>query len=476
MLATWRPYGCADSSRSSREAARSTRSTGDTVTDVLERLEEHVRRARGLDPRRARRAAAPHQRLRQRRAGRARLAGRGRRQDRDPARHLGRLDAPAMTELLVGTRKGLFVLDGDGDEPFAITTRAFVGDPVDYAMREPATGRRVRRGHVAVLGPADLVHRRPRRAASGRRRTGVAPAARRRRGAQAHLGDRRQRRRLAAVGRRRPRRAVREPRRRRELGAQPRALRAPDAAALEAGLGRPVGALDRAVAGRPATASRSRSPPPASGSPTTAARPGATATRGSSPTTCPSRRAAPRSTSACTTSSARPRAPERLFMQFHGGVYRSDDAGESWIDIADGPAVGLRLPGRRRPRPIPTARTSSRSRRPTASRPAARCSSGRRATRARRGPRTATGLPQQRRLPADPPPVLRSRRRGRRARALLRRDVAARSSARATRAGRGSASRAGCRRSRRCGSAGLTARDAHAAAGTCRRRGGRAAG
>jgi len=28
-----------------------------------------------------------------------------------------------------------------------------------------------------------------------------------------------------------------------------------------------------------------------------------------------------------------PTKPERLFMQFHGGVYRSDDAGETWIDI-----------------------------------------------------------------------------------------------------------------------------------------------
>ena len=28
-----------------------------------------------------------------------------------------------------------------------------------------------------------------------------------------------------------------------------------------------------------------------------------------------------------------PRRPERMFMQFHGGVYRSDDAGESWTDI-----------------------------------------------------------------------------------------------------------------------------------------------
>jgi photosystem II stability/assembly factor-like uncharacterized protein len=31
-----------------------------------------------------------------------------------------------------------------------------------------------------------------------------------------------------------------------------------------------------------------------------------------------------------------PRRPERLFMQFHGGVYRSDDAGASWTDIAEG--------------------------------------------------------------------------------------------------------------------------------------------
>lgn len=31
-----------------------------------------------------------------------------------------------------------------------------------------------------------------------------------------------------------------------------------------------------------------------------------------------------------------PLRPETLFMQFHGGVYRSDDAGRSWIDLVDG--------------------------------------------------------------------------------------------------------------------------------------------
>jgi photosystem II stability/assembly factor-like uncharacterized protein len=31
-----------------------------------------------------------------------------------------------------------------------------------------------------------------------------------------------------------------------------------------------------------------------------------------------------------------PRQPERLFMQFHGGVFRSDDAGERWTAIGDG--------------------------------------------------------------------------------------------------------------------------------------------
>jgi photosystem II stability/assembly factor-like uncharacterized protein len=46
-----------------------------------------------------------------------------------------------MTELLVGTRKGLFVLQGDPGSAFEVTTRAFVGEPVDYAVRDPRSGR-----------------------------------------------------------------------------------------------------------------------------------------------------------------------------------------------------------------------------------------------------------------------------------------------------------------------------------------------
>lgn len=45
-----------------------------------------------------------------------------------------------MTQLLVGTKKGLFVLEGEG-EGFAIRSRSFAGEPVEYAMRDRRTGR-----------------------------------------------------------------------------------------------------------------------------------------------------------------------------------------------------------------------------------------------------------------------------------------------------------------------------------------------
>ncbi|HUZ84383.1 MAG TPA: hypothetical protein VMU66_06785 [Gaiellales bacterium] len=46
-----------------------------------------------------------------------------------------------MTELVVGTKKGLFLLEGEPGERFEITTRAFAGQPVDFATRDRRTGR-----------------------------------------------------------------------------------------------------------------------------------------------------------------------------------------------------------------------------------------------------------------------------------------------------------------------------------------------
>jgi len=46
-----------------------------------------------------------------------------------------------MPELLVGTKKGLFVLSGDEPGSYRIATRAFAGDVVEYAIRDRRTGR-----------------------------------------------------------------------------------------------------------------------------------------------------------------------------------------------------------------------------------------------------------------------------------------------------------------------------------------------
>jgi hypothetical protein len=46
-----------------------------------------------------------------------------------------------VTELLVATRKGLFVLEGEPGGPFAVTARAFAGEPVENAVRDLRSGR-----------------------------------------------------------------------------------------------------------------------------------------------------------------------------------------------------------------------------------------------------------------------------------------------------------------------------------------------
>ncbi|HET9718519.1 MAG TPA: hypothetical protein VFP55_00420 [Solirubrobacteraceae bacterium] len=58
-----------------------------------------------------------------------------------------------MTELLVGTKKGLFVLEGEAGGDFRIATRAFAGQPVDYAIRDPRTGRAFATATNPFYGP-----------------------------------------------------------------------------------------------------------------------------------------------------------------------------------------------------------------------------------------------------------------------------------------------------------------------------------
>jgi hypothetical protein len=58
-----------------------------------------------------------------------------------------------MTELLIGTKKGLFVLEGEPGGEFEVTARAFPGEPVEYAMRDPSTGRLVATATNAFYGP-----------------------------------------------------------------------------------------------------------------------------------------------------------------------------------------------------------------------------------------------------------------------------------------------------------------------------------
>ncbi|MFN8187700.1 MAG: hypothetical protein U0R69_11570 [Gaiellales bacterium] len=58
-----------------------------------------------------------------------------------------------MTELLVGTRKGLFVLKGDRSGPLDLIARAFAGDAVEYAVRDPRSGRTFASVTSAFYGP-----------------------------------------------------------------------------------------------------------------------------------------------------------------------------------------------------------------------------------------------------------------------------------------------------------------------------------
>src|SRR5581483_6824793 len=84
-----------------------------------------------------------------RRTGRRRDHGRAGR----PCRGAARDNWRNMTELLLGTKKGLFVLGGHPGAGFDIRARAFPGEPVDFAMRDPASGRLIATVTSPFYGP-----------------------------------------------------------------------------------------------------------------------------------------------------------------------------------------------------------------------------------------------------------------------------------------------------------------------------------
>jgi hypothetical protein len=66
-----------------------------------------------------------------------------------------------MTELLVSTKKGLFALSGEPGGDWEIVARAFAGEPVDYAVRDPRTRRVLATMTSPFYGPKVFYTERP---------------------------------------------------------------------------------------------------------------------------------------------------------------------------------------------------------------------------------------------------------------------------------------------------------------------------
>ena len=237
-----------------------------------------------------------------------------------------------MTELLVGTRKGLFALEGEPGGPFEVTARAFAGETVEYAVRDPATGRVLASVTSSFYGPKIWHAEDP--AGEWEQARGVALPE----------GGKEALERIWTIA----------------PGEDGRLYAGGDPGVLfESRDGGESWELNRALWEHP---SRPKWQPgggglclhsiaPWPGDPDRLAvavsaagvwltedggatwRPG---TEGLVARYAPED-APPDEVGLCVHRIHRARTrPERIFMQFHGGVYRSDDAGETWIDIADG--------------------------------------------------------------------------------------------------------------------------------------------
>jgi sulfur carrier protein ThiS len=66
---------------------------------------------------------------------------------------IGAISGGADAEVLVGTRKGLFVLRGSRESAMDVAARAFPGSSVEYATRDPRTGRTFASVTYGQFGP-----------------------------------------------------------------------------------------------------------------------------------------------------------------------------------------------------------------------------------------------------------------------------------------------------------------------------------
>jgi photosystem II stability/assembly factor-like uncharacterized protein len=239
-----------------------------------------------------------------------------------------------MTELLVGTKKGLFVLEGEPGDGFEIQTRTFEGQPVDYAVHDTRNGHFLATVTSPFYGPKIFYTDDP--AGEWEQADGVALP---------EGGDQA----LERIWVIRPGEADGVV----YAGGDPGVLfESHDGGAsweINSGLwdqpSRPQwqpgggGLCLHSIATWPGDADRVAVAVSAAGMWLTedGGRTWRRGNEGIRPRYLPEEALQDENAGRCVHHVERaPRQPERLFMQFHGGVYRSDDAGESWSPIGDG--------------------------------------------------------------------------------------------------------------------------------------------